>query len=543
MNTILEKNLYYVTPDIERATGLSLDTPHYYIITNKTPYSSELTKQHNNIILIEENKLLSSYELLEHRITQKTIEENANILVFKNTKLIEQICTKYNWHLLNPSADLAKTVEEKISQIRWLENLTTYLPPHTITACEKIVWQDKPFILQFNHAHSGEGTHYIDTSEKLDEIIHRFPKRDARITDFIDGPIFTVNIVVGKDATHIGNISYQITGIKPFTDNTFATVGNDWKLPHKILDSTQIKQIEQIGRGIAEKLQQDGWKGLFGIDVIMDNNTKEIYLIEINARQPASTSFESILQNHILDNTDHITIAQAHIFALLDTSLRDKKIIKINTGAQLILRKTKYIKTLTEPVCHKQPIFNYIYYPQQEIESMILRMQTKDGIMDTYNEFGRIGEIMFDFVMTLAHGNIYNMPRGAGILLQNDRILLIERHKFGQHYFVLPGGTQEENEDIKNTVIREIKEETGYDVKLDNKEAVVFVDDHGRTQHYYFISIIGGIEALGGPENNYNNKHDSYTLVWKSIYEFKKLSIKPKEIKKILLEYFADKNV
>ena len=47
----------------------------------------------------------------------------------------------------------------------------------------------------------------------------------------------------------IGNPSYQITGMPPLTDSPFATVGNDWSLPHTLLNERHLAEF----RDIAEK--------------------------------------------------------------------------------------------------------------------------------------------------------------------------------------------------------------------------------------------------------------------------------------------------
>jgi len=552
MNNILTQNLYYITPDIERAIGLDVMTPHYYIITNKTPYSSHLADFFANIILIEESELLATHELLKHPQTVTTLNTEPrvtttdnqhtrpHVLVFKNTSLIERICAEQQWHLLNPSAEIAKTVEEKISQVSWLGDLKKYLPPHNITTCKEIAWNNKPFILQFNRAHSGEGTYYIDSAKTLHELAEKFPDRDARITDFIEGPMFTVNIVVGKNETLLGNSSYQITGLAPFTDNAFATIGNDWELPYKLLDNTQIEQIKQIGTDIAEKLQKDNWRGLFGIDVILDTQTNEIYLIEINARQPASTSFESQLQEHVTRDTNHVTIFEAHLLALQNQPLNKLTIIPITSGAQIVQRKTDMVPSLPEPYCAERPIFDYIYYPPSEKEDVLVRMQTDKSVMAAHNELSDMGNILMDFIYVLVYKNTYNAPRGAALIIQDEKLLMIERHKLDRHYYILPGGTVEDGEDVRDTTVREIAEETGYEIELTDEEPIVFKDRTGRKLHHYFARIIGGTEKLGGPEADRNDEKNKYAIVWKDISELKDLPIIPEHLKNILVQRFSN---
>ncbi len=334
-------SIVYIARDIERALG---QTPEgdYYIITNKTPYAEELKNLHpHNIFIIEKDKILDTFELLSLPEVEEIITKlNASLLVFKNTIHIEQFCKEKNWPLLNPSAELSEKVENKINQVKWLGELSSFLPAHKIQETKDIIWDKKPFVLQWSHGHSGDGTMLIKDENELKDLKEKFPFREAKITEYINGPMFTVNIVVTKTIILLGNISYQITGILPFTTNPFSTIGNDWSVTHTILSDEQLKEIEKIAEKIAQKMQKDGWLGLFGIDVIFDEERNALHLIEINARQAASTTFESELQNIVRSHgVLGITTFEAHLLSLTDGKV-PASLIPINDGAQILQRVT-----------------------------------------------------------------------------------------------------------------------------------------------------------------------------------------------------------
>ena len=259
------KTIIYVTRDAERASGLPMDTSGYEVITNDSP-----TKE-----------ILDTWQLLEKQETKDIInsKENPQILVFKNTKKIEGICADNNWTLLNPSVELADKVEEKISQVEWLGELKKYLPETKIMLGEELEWNNEKYIVQYNRAHTGSGTTLIKTQEGVNTIKKDFPKRPVRVSKYITGPVLTTNAVVTKEKIFTGNISYQITGLSPFTDNEFATIGNDWNIADSLLDERQKDKFNKIVREIGEKLKREGWRGLFGVDIILDNETKDLFLI------------------------------------------------------------------------------------------------------------------------------------------------------------------------------------------------------------------------------------------------------------------------
>ncbi|MBI2437145.1 MAG: hypothetical protein HYV41_05435 [Candidatus Magasanikbacteria bacterium] len=397
--------IVYITRDIERAIGIDLDTQGYYIISNKTSFAKRLAEHTKNILLIDSARQLDTWELLQHEETKKFIAkiENPHMLVFKNTEQIERICVENKWKLLNPSAKLANRVEEKISQVEWLGSLARYLPPHKIQLCKDIQPQKpfrpfqlfkpfQPFILQFNRAHTGTGTMLIENNLQLKEIQQKFPHRDVRITNYISGPMFTNNNIVTKNNILIGNINYQITGLTPFTQNKFATIGNDWGVVKKLLNETQIAEYHKIVTDIGNKLRDDGWKGLFGVDVIVDEKTGKLFLIEVNARQPASTTCESILQQKNTA-TEKLTTFQAHLLSLLDMEV-ENDLIQIDDSAQIILRNSKNQNFDVEKIKSelKKEDFEIIRYDNTKVGSDLLRIQSKSSLMHSHNKFNDLGK-------------------------------------------------------------------------------------------------------------------------------------------------------
>ena len=250
---IADNPLVYINLDVERAAQLDLGAPGYYIIANNTEYARQLAEGRTNIVLVDEGRILSSRELLEHPRTEAFLamvqtqhEKAPGIVVFKNIPQIEAYCTQKGWHLLNPESALIARVEEKISQIEWLGELARFLPPHTVSTVKEIVWPGKPFILQFNASHTGNDTFLIESETGLTELSAKFPERVARTFSYITGSTITSNNVVTPRGTLVGSVSYQITGLAPFTDRPFATVGNDWKLASKLLSVKNAEQFTTI---------------------------------------------------------------------------------------------------------------------------------------------------------------------------------------------------------------------------------------------------------------------------------------------------------
>lgn len=84
----------------------------------------------------------------------------------------------------------------------------------------------------------------------------------------------------------------------------------------------------------------------------------------------------------------------------------------------------------------------------------------------------------------------------AAVIVKDNKYFIAKRNK-DKHlggYFEFPGGKQDDNETLEQTVIREIKEELNVDITVDRKLG----DEHYSDEkinvhlHYFFCTIIKG---------------------------------------------------
>src|SRR5690606_398586 len=109
------------------------------------------------------------------------------------------------------------------------------------------------------------------------------------LSKHISGHPFTINACNYNGKTYVGGLSYQYTGIPELTSVRAATVGNDWQIPAELLSPEQVKQISALTIKVGHYLQENhGYRGLFGLDMVVEFHSGKIYLVEINPRQTAS---------------------------------------------------------------------------------------------------------------------------------------------------------------------------------------------------------------------------------------------------------------
>lgn len=90
-----------------------------------------------------------------------------------------------------------------------------------------------------------------------------------------------------------------------------------------------------------------------------------------------------------------------------------------------------------------------------------------------------------------------------GIIIEDGSVYAMFRRRIKddgtvKEYYVIPGGGIEENENLEENVIREMKEEFSVDVKIDG----YLGKDEGEDSiaHFFACSIVNGIPCLGGEE-------------------------------------------
>lgn len=128
--------------------------------------------------------------------------------------------------------------------------------------------------------------------------------------------------------------------------------------------------------------------------------------------------------------------------------------------------------------------------------------------------------------------------RYAGIVIKNKVLLMVHRIKDGYEYYVFPGGHRRQDEQGKDTVMREIYEETGITV-TNPKLVFEFKNYEASNVHYYYLCDwkSGDKPKLTGEEIDADSKVDLFDPAWIDLKDIESLNVLPKFAKDWLLEY------
>ncbi|HEY6074380.1 MAG TPA: NUDIX domain-containing protein [Anaerolineales bacterium] len=128
--------------------------------------------------------------------------------------------------------------------------------------------------------------------------------------------------------------------------------------------------------------------------------------------------------------------------------------------------------------------------------------------------------------------------RAVAILIENDQIALMERHRLGKHYFTFPGGGVDAGETPEQAVVREMAEETGLRVVVRRKLADVWF--RGNRQEFFLVEKLGGEFGTGtGEEFQVSpqglNPFGTYHPLWMPISELLNNPVLPVEMAEMVV--------
>ena len=130
--------------------------------------------------------------------------------------------------------------------------------------------------------------------------------------------------------------------------------------------------------------------------------------------------------------------------------------------------------------------------------------------------------------------------RAGIVLIEDDKVALIERHRGGLDYFVFPGGGVDEDETPEQGAIRETMEELGLEVVIRQQLAIIHFSQSD--QFYYLVERVGGEFGTGTGEEFTDADPDNpeegiYIPIWMPVDEMPQHEkIYPESIAKLVLE-------
>ncbi len=391
IDQLSDKSFFYITPDVKRGIGLESLLPNFHIIcTYQDPIIPILRNQGANIFCLADyvssdiSIFGNSGKLIEHPQVASYIEsyskDTANILVFKPSEKMELICRNKDHKLLVNSSRINSLFEDKVGFYKMLlDGKSNSLIPGMTGILGEMNFEELsnqfrlPFVVQFAHGWAGKTTFFIKDKLGLERLVKKYPFTRVKINKYIKGYTVLNNACIYNDDILISPPAIQISNIDILGEKEAVTCGRQW--PARFMDKNQVETIRDITYKTGKLMQKAGFRGYFGLDFMIEEDSNRVYLSENNARFTASSAFFTKLELGL----DEIPLLVYHIAEFLNIDLfRESTKQQEISGSQIIFRNPD-----------KQPNFNsslnFGVYNSNELYKEVRKEYKPDLLTD--NEF------------------------------------------------------------------------------------------------------------------------------------------------------------
>ncbi|WP_146057079.1 ATP-grasp domain-containing protein, partial [Streptomyces sp. SM14] len=129
----------------------------------------------------------------------------------------------------------------------------------------------------------GRGTWPVGDTAELEVALRRRPGRALRLSRMCPGLPLTVSGCVGGDRTVVSAVSHQLVGL-PQLGAAWGTHCGDQLLAPEDVAPGLYAAARDAGRRVGETLRGLGYRGVFGLDLLADDDGDDVLAVEINPR-------------------------------------------------------------------------------------------------------------------------------------------------------------------------------------------------------------------------------------------------------------------
>ncbi|WP_244944906.1 biotin carboxylase [Kocuria salsicia] len=271
------------------------------------------------------NWLLRHHEVRAH-IESRTPHGNRPkiALVFFNEET-EEICEELGYDLILPKAELREMLDSKLVTTRLGNEVGVPSVPNVLTTVDS--WDDlreqsedyglgTDLVVQTAYGDSGKTTFFIASEEDWEKHSGEIVGHEVKVMKRINNVPVAVEAVQTSAGTIVGPFMTELTGYAELTPYRGGWCGNE-TFPDVLDDETRAVAAGMVRR-LGDRLGQEGYKGFFEVDVLVDTDTKDVYLGELNPRISGATAITQVTAGAYAD----IPLFLFHLLQYMDVEVQ-----------------------------------------------------------------------------------------------------------------------------------------------------------------------------------------------------------------------------
>ena len=307
------------------------------------------------------NWLLLNAEVRAHMTRSIPHGERVKVAMVFFDEETERICRELGYDLILPSAALRNQLDSKIETTKLGNEAGAFSVPNVLTTADTFqeltdqaaeAGLGGDLVVQTPYGDSGKTTFFIsaesDWQRHEDDIVGEQLKVMKRISNT---PV-AVEAVITSSGVVVGPYLTELAGFPELTPYPGGWCGNEMK--PDVLNARQRAQTRELVRKMGEGLRRRGYRGFFEVDVLVDLDSDDCWLGELNPRISGASAITNVTAGAYAD----VPLFLFHLLEYLDVEF-DLDVDEINerweelSGAdewsQMIIKETAPI---TEYITH-----------------------------------------------------------------------------------------------------------------------------------------------------------------------------------------------
>ena len=213
----------------------------------------------------------------------------------------ERICAELGYELVLPSDALRRRLDSKIVTTVLGNEAGAPSVPNVLTEVDS--WGTlvrvatgaglgTDLVVQTPYGDSGKTTFFISSESDWATCADDILGQQAKVMKRINNKAAAVEAVLTRHGTIVGPFMTDLTGYPELTPYRGGWCGNDL-FPGALSDEHYTRAVELVRR-LGGRLGQEGYVGFFEVDVLVDLDTGEVYLGELNPRISGASSMTNV---------------------------------------------------------------------------------------------------------------------------------------------------------------------------------------------------------------------------------------------------------
>lgn len=296
------------------------------------------------------NYLLRDAEVQEHLRRRGGTPMIAMVFFDKET---EEICRELGYRLILPPDSLRRHLDSKIVTTQLGNEADAPSVPNVLSRAdsyEELLTLSTAnglgidLVVQTPYGDSGKTTFFIAAEADWDKYAADIIGQELKVMKRINNQAAAVEACITRHGTIVGPFMTDLTGYPELTPYQGGWCGNDL-FPEALTETQRATAIGHVRR-LGDRVAKEGYKGFLEIDLLIDLDTDEVYLGEMNPRISGVSSMTNVTAGAYAD----VPLFLFHLLEFMDVDYlvdveeineRWRELAAVDVWSQLIMKEPK----------------------------------------------------------------------------------------------------------------------------------------------------------------------------------------------------------